>query len=98
MPPVRVINNRVPQGDFRDALEVAADVLGVTVCWYYRGGFHFRLPSDWTVSFTPESAGRLRVETWSSLRLRDRKWARVADRNRVAALVRDAHDLALEVV
>lgn len=79
-----------------DALRVAADVLGVDCCWYYRGDFHFRLRDEWTVSITPETAGRLRVETWAALRRRDRKWAKSDDHNRIAYLVRDALDTALQ--
>jgi hypothetical protein len=91
-----VHNNDEPQGVIRDALYVAADVLGVDVCWFYCGGFHFRLTDSWTVSITPETAGRLRVETWWWLRPRDRKWAKSDDRNRVAYLVREALDAAFQ--
>jgi hypothetical protein len=91
-----VHNNNAPQGVILDALHVAADVLGVDVCWYYCGGFHFRLTDSWTVSITPETAGRLRVETWCRLRRRDRKWARSDDRHRIAYLVREALDTAFQ--
>lgn len=91
-----VINTPDFAAEILDALEVAADELGVDICWYYCGDFHFRLPGDWTVSLTPESAGRLAVETWCGLRLRDRKWAKSGDCNRIRALVRVAHETALD--
>lgn len=92
-----VLNNYEPPCEIVDALHVAADALGVDVCWFYRGGFHFRLPADMHVSITPETAGRLRVETWWNLQPRDRKWAMSDDLNRVSWLVRDALNLARQL-
>jgi hypothetical protein len=93
-----VLSKHEPRREIGDALGVAADVLGVDVCWFYRGGFHFRLYGDWTVSITPETAGRLRVETWCLLRLRDTRWCRSGDPERLADLVKEAeaatHQLA----
>jgi hypothetical protein len=82
----------------RDALEVAADVLGVDICWYYCGDFHFRLAGDWTVSITPETADRICVETWFELRLRDRTWTGSSDSNRLRELVRSARETAFDPV
>jgi hypothetical protein len=93
---VTILNNADVSAEIYGALEVAADELGVDVCWYYRGDFHFSLTGDWTVSLTPESAGRLAVETWHRLRPRDRKWARSGDCKRIRALVRVAHEAALD--
>jgi hypothetical protein len=87
---VTVLNNSNPHGHVRTALDVAADVLEAEICWYYRGDFHFHLGDEWTVSITPETAGRLRVETWHRLRLRDRRWARVEDHARLVELVEAA--------
>lgn len=93
---VTVADSHEPHAEIRDALDVAADVLGVGICWFYRGGFHFRLASDWTVSITPETAGRYRIETWRLLRLRDKKWARTGDSNRLTHLIREARETALQ--
>jgi hypothetical protein len=93
-----VIGNREPERDVQAALEAVAVVLGVDSCWYYRGDFHFCLGEEWTVSLSPETAGRLRIETWRRLRLRDRRWARVDDRARLMELVRDARDSAYQPV
>lgn len=93
---LKIVNSPRIEKEIEDALQVVGDELGVTTCWYYRGDFHFRLPGDWTVSITPESAGRLRVETWSELLLRDRKWARSDDSNRLRHLVRNARCFALD--
>lgn len=93
---VTIVNNADASAEIRDALEIAADELGVDICWYFCGDFHFRLPGAWTVSLTPESAGRLAVETWHGLRLSDRKWVRSGDCKRIRALVRAARETALD--
>ncbi len=93
---VTILNNPDFGAEIRDALNVAGDALGVDICWYYCGDFHFRLAGDWTVSITPESAGRVCVETWSGLRLRDRKWVRADDCNRLRSLILAAHETALD--
>jgi hypothetical protein len=94
---LRIVNSPRVEKEIEDALQVVADELEVTMCWYYRGDFHFRLSGDWTVSITPESAGRLRVETWMELLPRDRKWARSGDSNRLRHLVRNARCSALDL-
>jgi hypothetical protein len=91
-----VLSDREPEDVIRDALEVAADALGAEICWFYRGGFHFKLAGEWTVSIAPETAGRLRVETWWMLLPRDRKWVNTGDHDRLAHLVRDAQSAALQ--
>lgn len=92
MTDLTVLSNHEPREELLDALDVAADVLGADICWFYRGGFHFRVSGDWTVSITPETAGRLRVETWHLLRRSDRRWVMSDDSNRLRELVRDALD------
>lgn len=91
-----VLSNRDPTPEIRNTLEFVADVLGVEICWLYRGGFHFKLTGEWTISITPETAGRVRVETWWMLLARDRKWAMSDDRNRLGSLVRDALETAMQ--
>lgn len=93
---VTILNNPDDGAEILTALEVAADVLGVDVCWYYRGDFHFQLRDDWTVSITPESAGRLQVQTWNGLRGRDRTWTRLGDDKRLRWLIRSALETALD--
>lgn len=93
---VTVLNNGKPHANVRAALEVAADVLVAEICWHYCGDFHFQLGNEWSVSITPETAGRLRVTTWYRLRPRDRKWTRSDDRNRIAQLVSDAQTTAYQ--
>jgi hypothetical protein len=95
---VTIHNNADASAEILALLQVAADALGVDVCWYYCGDFHFRLEGEWTVSLTPESAGRLCVETWFALRLRDRRWSRSSDCRRVRELVRAARENALDPV
>lgn len=93
---VTILSHNSPGAEIRAALDVAADVLGVDVCWLYRGDFHFRLSDEWTVSLAPETAGRLRVGTWRCLVSRDRKWVRIGDSSRLADLLRDARETALQ--
>jgi hypothetical protein len=90
MTSLTVLSKHEPKRELADALEVAADALGVDVCWFYRGGFHFRVTREDTVSITPETAGRLRIETWHLLRRRDRKWVMSDHSNRLRDLVRAA--------
>jgi hypothetical protein len=78
------------------SLLIVARVLGVDSCWFLDGDFHFRLAGDWTVSIRPESANRLRVETWHALRRRDTKWVASTDVKRLVRLVRDARETALQ--
>lgn len=84
--------------EFYRCLRVVGAVLGVDRCWYYGGDFHFILAGDWTVSISPETAGRVRVTTWHRLRERDRKWAALDDVDRVAQLVGGARETALQPV
>lgn len=84
--------------EIRDILEVVADILDVDMCWYYCGGFHFRLAGGWTVSITPESANRICIETWAELRPRDRTWTTRGDYNRLRALILAARETALDPV
>lgn len=73
-----------------DALRFVGGLLGEKVCWFYRGSFHFTVNGDYTVSITPESAGRLRVSSCFLTIPRDTKWTTATDRARLALLVREA--------
>lgn len=90
------LSNQEPGREVHAALTAVAAVLGVDMCWLYRGDFHFCLGADWTVSLSPETAGRLRVETWYRLRGRDRRWVRIGDHDRLVELVRDARETAYQ--
>jgi hypothetical protein len=97
MTSLTALSKHEPKHELVDALDVAADVLGVDVCWFYRGGFHFRVTSTDTISLTPETAGRIRIETWHLLRPRGKTWTMSGDSNRLRELIRAAveHDCAL---
>lgn len=77
------------------ALQAVADALDVSLCWYYRRAFHFVVDVDWTVAITPESAGRLRIETCRRTVPHGRTWTRATDHARLKQLVRDAVDEVL---
>lgn len=83
-----------PRTELFDDLRYVGDLLGVNVCWYYRGAFHFALPdAGWTVAITPDSADRFRVQSCYLSIARATKWVRVSDRARLASLVRDAEEM-----
>lgn len=71
-------------------LKFIGDTLGISICWYHRGSFHFKVGIDWTVSVTPDSAGRYRVDTCHLTVPVDTKWVAAHDRARLARLVQDA--------
>lgn len=73
-------------------LRYVADVLEVTLCWYYRGSYHFQLQDDWSVSLTPESAERFRVDLCRLTIPRHTRWCRCRDLRRMRNLVLDAAD------
>lgn len=71
-------------------LKFIGNLLGVGVCWYHRGSFHFKVGVDRTVAVTPDSAGRFRVDTCHLTVPVDTKWTATHDRARLAQIVRDA--------
>jgi hypothetical protein len=75
-------------------LERIGDLLGLSICWVWRRGYYFALGDGWTISITPESAGRFRVELSQFLVPRSTLWALAADEDRLAGVVLD---LAREV-
>lgn len=80
-----------------DTLRFVAGALGVNVCHYYRGSFHFALSKPGlTVAVKPDSAGRLRVSTCFYAVERDRKWCSLTDRARLARLVADATEVMVD--
>lgn len=76
--------------ELHSALRFVGDLLGVKVCWFYRGAFHFVVNRDRSVAIVPDTAGRYRVQTCHLTVVVDTKWVRTHDRARLAALVRDA--------
>lgn len=78
-----------------DVLRYVGDRLGVTLAWYYRGSFHFRLTGDWTLAIKPETPGRLRVETCHLTVPRVTLWTRVEDRARLDQLIEQAREMSL---
>lgn len=71
-------------------LRAVGDFCGVDECWYYRGAFHFRLKSEWTVAVKPESADRMRLDTCHLTVPADRTWCRVNDLDRLTYLLRSS--------
>lgn len=80
-----------------DTLRAVSDQLGVSVCFYYRGWFHFELGRPGlTLAVKPDSAARFRVSTFEFGVERDRKWCSMTDRARLARLVTDATEVMFD--
>lgn len=90
---MRVIGGPPATSETLYVLRYAADLLDVTTCWYYLGAYHFRLGQTWSVAITPESAGRLRVDTCRLTISRDTRWCRCCDLRRLRNLILDAADV-----
>lgn len=92
---VQVLGRR-PDPDLLDALDVAADVLGLRVCYRYLDRYHFSLGAGRSIALSAESAGRFRVEDCRLCRPVHTMWAFSHDLDRLAGLVRhlSAEDVA----
>lgn len=77
------------------ALIEVSHALGTGRCWFYRGAFHFALDADWTVAVTPDSLGRVRVDTCHLGVVRDTKWCRDNDTSRLVSIVCESRDEVL---
>lgn len=87
-----------PHTELGDTLRFVADLLGVTMCWYHRGSFHFCTEGPGgTVAITPESAGRYRVDRCHLTVASDTTWTAATDRARLASLVRDAAETTVGI-
>lgn len=85
-----------PEPDLLDALDVAADVLGLRVCYRHLDRYHFSLGAGRSIALSSESAGRFRVEVCRLCRPVHTMWAFSHDLDRLAGLVRhlSAEDVA----
>lgn len=84
---VQVLGRR-PDPDLLDALDVAADALGLRVCYRHDGRYHFSLGEGRSIAVSSESAGRFRVEVCRLCRPVHTMWAFSHDLDRLAGLVR----------
>lgn len=79
-----------------DALRFISDQLGVDVCYYHRGAFHFELGRrGLTLAVKPDSAARFRVSVCEFAAERGTKWASTTDRARLARLVAEATEVMM---
>lgn len=71
-----------------------ADLLADRRCWFYEGVFHLPLDEagDATLAVSPDSAGRIRIDTCVGGVRRATKWARTGDRARLASIIATARD------
>lgn len=84
---LRIVNKRHTEPVMLDLLRAVGDALGLDVCWYWCGAFHFKIDARQTVSIRPESAGRVRIETWDGVhRHATTLWARNNDSTRAATV------------
>lgn len=70
-------------------LRHVAGLLDVDRCFLYRRSYHFSLGEGWSISITPESAGRFRVDACKWSRPVLRYWTLAQDEDRLAGLVLD---------
>jgi hypothetical protein len=76
-----------------DTLLDIANALGVDRCTFYRSAFHFDLGNgDWTVAVTPDSVGRVRLETCHFGEIVSTRWCRGGDTHRIMDMVRESRD------
>lgn len=79
-----------------DALRFISDQLGVSVCFYLSGAFHFELGQrGWTLAVKPDSAGRFRVSVCEFAAEVSTKWVSTTDRARLARLVAEATEVMM---
>lgn len=77
-----------------DLLRSVSDQLGVSVCFYLGGTFHFELGRrGWTLAVKPDSAGRFRVSVCEFAAEVSTKWVSSTDRARLARLVTEATEV-----
>lgn len=82
----------------RDVLLHVATILE-PITWLYEGGYHFRLPVEgWTISFAPDSAGRVRVDACRGTVPVSTVWVAHDDRERLTAIVTELREQATGVV
>lgn len=73
-------------------LDIAA-LLGTHRCTFYRSAFHFDLGNgDWTLAVTPDSVGRVRIETCHFGRCVATRWCAQGDGSRIAVMVAESRD------
>lgn len=77
-----------------DALRVIGATLDEEWAYFAKGAYHFKLGDDWTVSASPESAARVRLEAHHGGRSRCSIWSPVDDHPRLRGVVLE---LACEV-
>lgn len=59
------------------------------VAWIYGRRYHLVLEGEWTIAVSPDTAGRVRVETCHYTRPLVARWVRAHDHDRLASVVRE---------
>lgn len=90
---MRCVGDTPTNGVTLDVLRTIGDLLGQEVCWFLGGAYHFALAGDWTISLTPDSAGRYRIDRCHLGMSLGTKWCRADDQERLAFLVREAAEM-----
>lgn len=70
-------------------LQLVGELLDVDRVYLHRGHYHYPLGAGWSISITPDSAGRFRVACCSWSRPVLRYWTHARDTDRLAGLVRE---------
>lgn len=74
-----------------DTLVWLGEVFDTKTCWLHEGSFHFKLPGEdeLTISLTPESAERFKVEACCLTVPLATVWSPADDRARLTAVILD---------
>lgn len=79
------------------AVRAVSRHLGTAVAWYHRGRFHFIVDhGDWTVALSPDSAGRIRVESCHLTAPRATRWVAATDLGRLIEVVDELASVRME--
>lgn len=69
-------------------LQLVGELLDADRCYLFRRSYHFPLGAGWSISITPDSAGRFRVARCSWSRPVVLYWTHAGDEDRLETLVR----------
>lgn len=84
-----------PQRTWQVLLQVRRQ-LGASVCWLYKGTYHFSLAVEgWTLAISPDSAGRFRLSACRGAHPVATVWIDEDDWDRLDAVVGELRDKAL---
>lgn len=98
MDSLRIFGRQPETQEVADGLMVAAEALEKDVCYALDGRYHFLVEGPWSIAVSPDSAGRLRLESCRLSIPRGVMWV-LADRpDRLGSVVSKLRSDVLELV